>query len=72
MAAFLVKIFGVFFQPILNWVWSKVAESIKQWQIRREIRKAIEEENKKAREELEKAQTKEERDHAAKNITDKF
>jgi hypothetical protein len=57
---------------ILEWVWGKTSRAIRGWLARREAEKKIREENASAREQTEKAQTKEERDRAAQNTIGKW
>ena len=70
--AFLGKVFGLLIQPVLNWLWDKLSGLLKAYLDRRKAKAEIEKKNKEVREQLEKAETKEEREDAAKNLIDKF
>lgn len=56
----------------LNWLYEKIAFLLSRALEKQKIFKEIEEKNKAIREQTEAAQTKEEREDAAKNTTDNF
>lgn len=70
--AFLGKILALIIQPILNWLYEKISSLIGRYVARQKAKQEIEAKNKAVREQLEKAETKEEREDAAKNVIDKF
>lgn len=56
---------------VLSWLWVKIQGWINAWKYRHEVKEALKE-NQSVREQTEQAQTKEERDAAAKNLIDRF
>ena len=71
-AGFLKKIAAFLLPTLLDWALEKIATLRKQKERSDKTKAEIEEEARRAREQTEKAQTKDERDAAAKNVIDRF
>jgi hypothetical protein len=69
---FLGKIAALLVAPILNWLYDKVVRSLKDYIARKKAEKAIKNKNEAIRAQTEGAQSKEDREAAAKNVIDNF
>lgn len=70
--AFLQGLLGKLVQWFLEFIWGKVTDYVKAREAQKAADKETEDKNKKIREDLEKGETPEEREDAAKGIFDGF
>ncbi len=68
MSAFL----AAFVEKILEWAVRLIAAAVSRWQAMKRTKEEIEKKNQEVLDVTEKAETKEERDHAADEITRNF
>lgn len=69
---FLGKVLAVVIQPILNWIYDKIASMIRDYQAKKAAEKEIKQKNEELRKALEAAESQKERESAAKGVIDKF
>jgi phosphate/sulfate permease len=68
MSLLLQKLIGWVVTPIITWVIGWISMAVQKWMAMKEAKEAIEKKNAEILEVTEKAQTKEERDNAAKEV----
>jgi hypothetical protein len=68
VTALLEKLLGWIITPIITWLMKWISSAIEKWRVMHDAEKKIEEKNDQILKSTESAQTKEERDDAAKSV----